>query len=75
MKLAFPILAAEFIVTMGLGILMKMIPQINVFVVQIQVKIIVGLALFLFLFAPMSDVLEDLITSMLQQMRDILPLL
>ncbi len=75
MKLAFPILAAEFIVTMGLGILMKMIPQINVFVVQIQVKIIVGLALFLFLFAPMSGVLEDLITSMLQQMRDILPLL
>lgn len=75
MKFAFPILAAEFIVTMGLGILMKMIPQINVFVVQIQVKIIVGLVLFIFLFAPMSDVLGDLITAMLQQMRDILQLL
>ena len=75
MKFAFPILAAEFIVTMGLGILMKMIPQINVFVVQIQVKIIVGLVLFIFLFVPMSDVLETLITSMLQQMKDILQLL
>lgn len=75
MKFAFPILAAEFIVTMGLGILMKMIPQINVFVVQIQVKIIVGLVLFIFLFAPMSDVLGDLITAMLQQMKDILQLL
>lgn len=75
MKLAFPIMAAEFIVTMGLGILMKMIPQINVFVVQIQVKIIVGLLLFLFLFGPMSDFLKNLITDMLRQMKDILQFL
>lgn len=75
LKLAFPILAAEFIVTMGLGILMKMIPQINVFVVQIQVKIIVGLVLFLFLFSPMSDVVGDLITGMLRQMQETLRIL
>lgn len=74
-KFAFPIMAAEFIITMGMGILMKMIPQINVFVVQIQVKIIVGLTLFLFLFSPMSDFLGNLITEMLRQMRDILQLL
>lgn len=75
MKLAFPILAAEFIITMGMGILMKMIPQINVFVVQIQVKIIAGLVLFLFLFSPMSDSIGDLITNMLRQMQETLRML
>ena len=74
-KFAFPILAAELIVTVGLGILMKMIPQINVFVVQIQVKIILGLVLFLFLFSPMSDALGNLITAMLRQMMNTLQLL
>lgn len=74
-KFAFPILAAEFIITMGMGILMKMIPQINIFVVQIQVKIILGLVLFLFLFSPMGDALGDLISSMLRHMQDILQLL
>lgn len=72
MKLAFPILAAEFIITMGMGILMKMIPQINVFVVQVQIKIIVGLALFLFLFSPMSDSISNLISNMLREMQGIL---
>ena len=73
MKLAF--LAAELLGQVGMGILMKVIPQINVFVVQIQVKIIVGLLLFLFLFGPMSDFLKNLITDMLRQMKDILQFL
>ena len=74
-KFSFPILAAELIVTVGLGILMKMIPQINVFVVQIQVKIILGMVLFLFLFSPMAESLSNLITAMLRQMQDFLQLL
>lgn len=75
MKLAFPILAAEFIVTMGMGILMKMIPQINVFVVQVQIKIIAGLVLFMFLFSPMSDSISSLISNMFRQMQEILRML
>lgn len=74
-KFSFPILAAELIVTVGLGILMKMIPQINVFVVQIQVKIILGMVLFLFLFSPMADALGNLITAMLRQMQEMLQML
>lgn len=74
-KFAFPFMAAEFIITMGMGILMKMIPQINVFVVQVQVKIVVGLGLYLFLFSPVSEMLNNLIPEMLTRMKEILQML
>ena len=46
-KLCMPILAAELIAQVGMGILMKVIPQINVFAINIELKVIVGLALLL----------------------------
>ena len=37
-----------------MGILMRMIPQINVFAVNFQLKIIVGLLMLLYMFSPFS---------------------
>lgn len=51
-KLAMPILATQFFMEIGVGILMKAIPQINVFVVNIQAKLFVGLLLLVFIFSP-----------------------
>lgn len=71
-KLSFPIIAIEFLVEMGVGILMKMIPQINIFVVNIQLKIIVGILVLLILIIPMEGTLRSIISKMLNEMVDIL---
>jgi flagellar biosynthetic protein FliR len=63
MKLTFPFVAVEFILEFSLGILMKLIPQIHVFVIQLQLKIILAI-LLLFLFAgPISVFKLSLVTK------------
>ena len=71
-KLSMPIMAAEMIGEIGVGILMKTIPQINVFVVNIQTKILVGLILLILLFSPMSQFIENCIELMFKSIQDIL---
>ena len=56
-KLCMPILAAELLGQVGMGILMKVIPQINVFAINIELKVIIGLSLLLVLLAPISEYL------------------
>lgn len=48
-RLALPILAAEIMVQLALGILMRTVPQINIFTVGIQFQAIAGMALLLLL--------------------------
>ena len=43
MKLAFPVIAVELVTETGIGIIMRAVPQINVFVVGVQLKIFVAL--------------------------------
>ena len=74
-KLAMPILAAELMGQVGMGILMKAIPQINVFVINIDVKVIVGLAMLLILMVPISDYLLKAETEMLLTVQRMLPLM
>lgn len=74
-KFAFPLIAVEFLTEVGVGILMKMIPQINVFVINIQAKILIGLIMLVFLFSPMSDFLRNLNDMMLKSMQEVLKLL
>ena len=71
-KLCMPILAAEMIGQMGMGVLMKVIPQINVFSINIELKVIIGLALLLALIVPFSEYLLTLEREMLNDMAAIL---
>lgn len=64
-KLAFPIFAAEFLGEMGMGVLMKTIPQINVFSVNVELKVLVGLLLLLLMFYPMGEFLYGMGSDML----------
>lgn len=73
-KLCMPILAAELIAQVGMGILMKVIPQINVFAINIELKVIVGLALLLVLIVPFSEFLLEAESNMLAALREILTL-
>ena len=50
-RLVAPLMVAEFILQASMGILMKFIPQITVFVINFQLRILLGL-LMLYLLAP-----------------------
>ena len=58
-----------------MGVLMKAIPQINVFAINIELKVIVGMVMLLLLIQPMSEFLLETESLMLGAMRDILPLM
>lgn len=71
-KLCMPVLAAELVAQLGMGILMKVIPQINVFSINIELKVIIGLLLLMLLMAPFSEFLLEAEVSMLNQLSVIL---
>ena len=73
-KLCMPILAAELIAQVGMGVLMKVIPQINVFAINIELKVIVGLALLLVLIIPFSEFLLQAEMTMLNSLHELLTL-
>lgn len=73
-KLCMPILAAELIGQLGMGILMKVIPQINVFSINIELKVLIGLALLLLLTAPFSEFLLEVERTMLESVSALLRL-
>ena len=74
-KLAMPILAAELMGQVGMGILMKAIPQINVFAINIELKVIIGLVLIMLVLFPFSQFLLEAETQMLVALQEILPLM
>ena len=75
LKLAFPILAAELLGELGMGILMKAIPQINAFVINIELKVIIGLVLLFLFLTPMSEFLLAAEGEMLDGMSRMLTIL
>jgi len=71
-KLCLPVLAAELMGQVGMGVLMKVIPQINVFAINIEFKVLVGLAMLLMLMVPISNFMLELESNMLERLHDIL---
>ena len=74
MQLSLPVLAAELIGQGGMGILMKAIPQINAFVINIELKVVLGLVLVLLLMAPFSDFLLEAERTMRDSLHQVLAL-
>ncbi|MGI5978951.1 MAG: flagellar biosynthetic protein FliR [Oscillospiraceae bacterium] len=73
--LALPYIAASFILEISMGVLMKLIPQINVFAVQFQLNIILGMTL-LFVFAvPTTEFIQKYINQVFVAMQSLLKLL
>ena len=65
LKLSLPVLAAELIGQLGMGILMKVIPQINVFAINFELKILLGLLLVTLLMPLMGEFLLGMEKQML----------
>lgn len=74
-KLSLPILATELMGQVGMGILMKVIPQINVFAINIELKVIIGLSMLLLLLTPFTDFLLGVESDMLRALEEMLHLI
>ena len=74
-RLSLPILAAEFLVEVGIGIMNKVVPQISIFVINIQIKLIVGMGLLVILFSPTGEHLNRILTEMMKSVQGILTFL
>jgi len=71
-KLSLPILAAELMGQIAMGILMKAIPQINVFSISIELKVIIGLVMVMFLITPFSEFFLSTENQMLGALHELL---
>ena len=59
-KFAMPVLAAELIVEVCMGIIMKAVPTIQIFVLNIQLKLIVGFIILIAAAPVMAEFVEGL---------------
>lgn len=71
-KLALPIIAFEFLVEVAIGLLMKIIPQINLFVMSIQLRVVIGIVMLVFLITPIGDFMGNIISQMILEIQGIL---
>ena len=69
LRLALPFVAAEFVLEICMGLLMKLIPQIHVFVIQMQGKILLGILLLMALAVPMTNFIDNYIVKMFDSMQ------
>jgi flagellar biosynthetic protein FliR len=74
-KLCMPVLAAELLGQIGMGVLMKAIPQINVFAINIELKVMIGLGLVFALMTPFSEYLLEAERTMLRSIQHLLPII
>ena len=66
LRMAFPMMAVQLLTEAAVGILMKMVPQIDIFVINIQTKICVGMVLLLLLVSPLGEYIQILLENMLE---------
>ena len=69
LRLALPFVAAEVVVEVTSGVLMKLIPQISVFVINMQIKVLLGFVLLLAFSGPIATFLDNYMRIMLENMQ------
>lgn len=71
-RLAIPFIATEFILEISMGVLMKLIPQIHVFVINIQLKMLLGIFLLLAFAGPISSFVDNYMRLMLEHIGNVI---
>ncbi|ARK30985.1 flagellar biosynthetic protein FliR [Halalkalibacter krulwichiae] len=74
-QMAFPIVGSLFLVDVGLGMVSRAVPQMNVFVVGMPLKIIVGLLLLTVFMGVFFIAVQKLFDQIIVSMRTLLQLL
>ena len=75
LKLAMPVMAIELLTEAGQGILMRISPQINIFVVGIQLKIGIGIAVVILALPAMTRLIDATLSEMFIQLQKSLTML
>lgn len=70
--IALPFIVTEFLLEIAMGILMKLIPQIHVFVINIQLKIILGIALLFIFIGPITNYLNTYIGKSIYALQELI---
>lgn len=74
-KLCLPIIAVEMIAQIGIGIMMKAVPQIDIFTIEIQLKIIIGFLAIILLVPSFASLIEKLIGVMFDNISGVYSML
>lgn len=69
LKLSLPIMAAIILTDLSIGILMKTVPQINVFVINIQFKIMFGMLMLYLTLVPISEYIDKILAIVFQNVN------
>jgi flagellar biosynthetic protein FliR len=69
-KLALPVLIVAVTTTMSVGIVMRVVPQINIFVLQIQVKLALGLFMLFVMVPFFAAFIENLIMHLYERIGE-----
>ena len=70
-KLALPMIAVQMIAQVGIGLMMRAVPQIDIFTIEIQLRLILGFVTILVLVPPLSDFIQKLISLMFQTISQV----
>ena len=69
-KLCLPIVVIQVITTLSVGVVMRIVPQINIFVLNIQIKLLLGIMALFLLVAPLMGFMENLWTISFERIVD-----
>jgi len=69
LRLTLPFVAAEFVLELSMGVLMKLIPQIHIFVINIQFKMLLGLLLLLAFAGPLASFTDNYMRLMFESLQ------
>ncbi|MCZ8520040.1 MULTISPECIES: flagellar biosynthetic protein FliR [Paenibacillus] len=67
-QMAAPLVVALFLTDVGLGLLARVAPQFNIFVIGLPVKMLLGFLLLILLFPGYEVIFKDLFSTMLDSM-------
>ncbi|HHX71504.1 MAG TPA: flagellar biosynthetic protein FliR [Clostridiales bacterium] len=69
-KVAMPIIAVELLLEAGLGVLMRSVPQINVFVAGIQIRLLVGLIMLVIMLPLISGIFGNAVDVIFDRLEE-----
>lgn len=69
LKLALPFIFVQFVLEISMGVLMKLIPQIHVFVINIQLKVLSGIILLILMLQPITHFIDEYIGTMIKAIQ------
>lgn len=73
LKLAMPIVAAELVTEFCIGVLMKAVPSIHVFVLNVQIKMLVGFVVLAGSCTMTAGFMEDIMDLLFTNLNNLIP--